>query len=104
MFDLPEYVFPVFGTTIGVPAENKLKSLKPRVSFESFAFEEKYDKKKVKEGVEKFEKDYRKWWDENGLLEVPSYKETMKKYYSNYVKENYQKTEETLRKQGFIQK
>ena len=104
MFDLPEYVFPVFGTTIGVPAENKLKSLKPRVSFESFAFEEKYDKKKVKEGVEKFEKDYRKWWDENGLPEVPSYKETMKKYYSNYVKENYQKTEETLRKHGFIQK
>ncbi len=60
LFDLPKYVFPILGTTIGVPAENKLKSPKPRVPFESFSFEEKYDKKKVEQGVEEFEVEYRK--------------------------------------------
>lgn len=98
MFDLPEYVFPVFGTTIGVPAENKLKSLKPRVPFESFSFEEKYDKKKVEQGVEEFEVEYRKWWDENGLPQMPSYKQSIVNYYGE---SRLEKVKDTLKTQGF---
>ena len=101
MFNLPEYVFPVLGTTIGVPTENKLKTPKPRVSYESFALDEVYDKAKVEEGVENFDADYRKWWDENGLPQMPSYKESIKNYYGNATNERYKKVADTVKKQGF---
>lgn len=98
LFDLPKYVFPILGTTIGVPAENKLKSPKPRVPFESFSFEEKYDKKKVEQGVEEFEVEYRKWWDENGLPQMPSYKQSIVNYYGE---SRLEKVKDTLKTQGF---
>lgn len=101
MFNLPEYVFPIIGTTIGVPAENKLKSPKPRVPFESFAFDEVYDKAKVEKGVEEFDADYRKWWDGNDLTQMPSYKESIKNYYGNATNERYKKVADTVKKQGF---
>ena len=89
------------GTTIGVPTENKLKTPKPRVSYESFALDEVYDKAKVEEGVENFDADYRKWWDENGLSQMPSYKESIKNYYGNATNERYKKVADTVKKQGF---
>ena len=61
MLNLPKHVYPIVGTTTGVSAKNELKTPKPRIPLDSFAFDEKYDAEKVKEGVEIFEKEFRNW-------------------------------------------
>ena len=98
MFNLPKYVYPIVGTTIGVPAKNELKTSKPRIPLDSFAFDEKYDTEKVKEGVEIFEKEFRNWWDENGMPERPSYKETNSIVYGII---RYNTVKSSMEKQGF---
>lgn len=98
MFNLPKYVYPIVGTTIGVPAKNELKTPKPRIPLDSFAFDEKYDIEKVKEGVEIFEKEFRNWWDENGMPERPSYKETNSIVYGII---RYNTVKSSMEKQGF---
>lgn len=98
MFNLPEHVFPILGTTIGVPQENKLKSPKPRVPFESFSFDEKYDSEKSKKGVDKFEIIYDEWKAENNLNHLPSYKENVSNAYKQI---RYNKIKSTMEKQGF---
>ncbi|MDO5089314.1 MAG: nitroreductase family protein [Leptotrichiaceae bacterium] len=98
MFNLPEYVFPILGTTIGVPQENKLKSSKPRVPFESFAFDDGYDTEKVKKGVDKFQEIYEEWKDKNNLNSLPSYKENVSNAYKQI---RYNKTKSVMEKQGF---
>ena len=52
LLGLPAKTFPIVVTTIGVPTkEAKEAPLKPRIPIDSFAFEDKYDDKKVKDGV-----------------------------------------------------
>jgi len=97
MLNLPKHVYPIVGTTIGVPAKNELKTPKPRIPLDSFAFDEKYDAEKVKEGVEVFEKEFRNWWDENGMLERPSYKETNFRIYETI---RYNTVKSSMEKQG----
>lgn len=98
MFELPKGVFPLVGTTIGVPTDYRHKTVKPRVPFESFAFFDKYDAKKVEEGVEIHEKEMIKWREEEGTAQLPSYKEMIVRAYENL---RYNKVNETLKKQGF---
>jgi len=57
---------------------------------------EQYEK--VKEGVEIFEKEFRNWWDENGMLERPSYKETNFRIYGTI---RYNTVKSSMEKQGF---
>ena len=98
MLNLPKHVYPIVGTTTGVPAKNELKTPKPRIPLDSFAFDEKYDAEKVKEGVEIFEKEFRNWWDEDGMLERPSYKETNFRIYGTI---RYNTVKSSMEKQGF---
>lgn len=97
LFELPEGVFPMVGTTIGVPVKDN-KSLKPRVPLNSFAFYNKYDGEKVKEGVEIHEVEIKKWREETGTSQLPSYKEMIVRVYENL---RYDKVNEVLEKQGF---
>ena len=97
MLELPKYVFPLIGSTIGVPAERPLTRVKPRVPLGTFAFEGKYDAEKVKEGVEFHEKDIQEWREENGTPQLPSYKEMIVRVYENF----YNESKKELEEQGF---
>ena len=97
MLELPEYVFPIVGTTIGVPVERKLTRVKPRVPLDTFVFEDTYDAKKVEEGVEFHEKDTVAWREENGTPQLPSYKEMIVRIYENF----YNTSKQDLEGQGF---
>ena len=97
MLGLPKYAFPLIGSTIGVPAERPLTRVKPRVPLDTFAFEDKYDAEKVKEGVEFHEKDINEWRKENGTPQLPSYKEMIVRIYENF----YNESKKELEEQGF---
>lgn len=98
MFDLPEGVFPLVGSTLGVPAANPHKTKKPRVPFDSFAFFDKYDKEKVKEGVDIHEAEMIKWRTDEGTEFLPTYKELIAKECSQDRDTNVNKA---LKQQGF---
>ena len=97
MLGLPEYVFPIVGSTLGVPVERKLTRVKPRVPLDTFVFEDTYDAKKVEEGVEFHEKDTVAWREENGTPQLPSYKEMIVRIYENF----YNTSKQDLESQGF---
>ena len=97
MLGLPEYVFPIVGSTLGVPVERKLTRVKPRVPLDTFVFEDTYDAKKVEEGVEFHEKDTVAWREENGTPQLPSYKEMIVRIYENF----YNESKKELEEQGF---
>ena len=97
MLGLPEYVFPIVGSTLGVPVERKLTRVKPRVPLDTFVFEDTYDAKKVEEGVEFHEKDTVAWREENGTPQLPSYKEMIVRIYENFSNTSKQ----DLESQGF---
>lgn len=97
MLGLPKYVFPIVGSTLGVPVERELTRVKPRVPLDTFVFEDTYDAKKVEEGVEFHEKDIVKWREENGTPQLPSYKEMIVRIYENF----YNASKQDLEDQGF---
>ena len=97
MLGLPKYVFPIIGSTLGVPVERELTRVKPRVPLDTFVFEDIYDAKKVEEGVEFHEKDIVKWREENGTPQLPSYKEMIVRIYENF----YNASKQDLEDQGF---
>ena len=97
MLGLPEYVFPIVGSTLGVPVERKLTRVKPRVPLDTFVFEDTYDEKKVEEGVEFHKKDTVAWREENGTPQLPSYKEMIVRIYENF----YNTSKQDLEGQGF---
>ncbi len=84
LLELPLLTFPVAGSTIGVPSyEAKNAPLKPRVPLESFVFEDIYDDKKIKVGVEQYEEDLKKFRDDNHMDYLNSYKEQTAGFYEN---------------------
>jgi FMN reductase [NAD(P)H] len=100
LLGLPQKTFPIVGTTIGVATkEAKSGPKKPRVPFESFAMQDKYDAKKVTEGALQYDKIFRKFRDENGTAQLPSYIEGISKLYT---KVYYRDTGKTLQSQGFV--
>ena len=80
-----------------MPKDRPLSRLKPRVPFESFVFFDKYDAKKVEEGVEEHEKDMVAWRKENNTSQLPTYKEMIVRIYEN----PHNKLVESLKSQGF---
>ena len=84
LLGLPPKTFPIVGTTIGVStSEAKNAPLKPRIPIDSFAFEDKYDDKKVKEGVLEYEKQMKKFREDNNMDYLQSYCEQTANYYKN---------------------
>jgi FMN reductase [NAD(P)H] len=100
LLGLPPKTFPIVGTTIGVPTiEAKNAPLKPRIPIESFAFEDKYYDKKVKDGVLLYEKQMKKFRVDNNMNYLQSYCEQTASYYKNIY---FRKIEENYTKQGFV--
>ncbi|WP_024954957.1 nitroreductase family protein [Sulfurospirillum arcachonense] len=100
LLGLPPKTFPIVGTTIGVSTkEAKEAPLKPRVPIESFAFEDKYDDKKVKDGVLLYEKQMKKFRVDNNMDYLQSYCEQTANYYKNIY---FRKIKENYTKQGFV--
>lgn len=96
---LPPKTYPIVGSTIGVTKKHvKEEPLKPRVPLESFVFEDRYDDKKVKEGVEKYELDMKRFREENNMDYLSSYKEQTASFYENYYMPEVKKSFE---RQGF---
>lgn len=99
LLSLPKNTYPLVGSTIGVPTDSaKIAPLKPRVPFDSFAFENRYDDKKVKQGVEQYEKDMKQFRDANKMDYLTSYKEQTANFYGKFYMREVKKTFE---KQGF---
>lgn len=99
LFNLPKNTYPVVGSTIGVPTiKAKETPLKPRVPFESFAFEDKYNSDLVKKGVEDYEKDIQNYRKANNMNYLSSYKEQTARFYENFYM---RKVKQSFEKQGF---
>ncbi|MGB6328576.1 MAG: nitroreductase family protein [Halarcobacter sp.] len=99
ILDLPAKTFPIVGTTIGVATkEAKDALLKPRVPLNSFAFEDKYNDKKVKDGVLEYEKQMKKYREDNNMNYLQSYCEQTANYYKRVY---FRKIAENYKNQGF---
>jgi FMN reductase [NAD(P)H] len=99
ILDLPAKTFPIVGTTIGIPTKNaKDAPLKPRIPIDSFAFEDKYNDKKVKDGVISYEKQMKRFREDNNMNYLLSYCEQTASYYKNIY---FRKIAENYKNQGF---
>lgn len=100
MFNLPKRTYPLVGSTIGVPTQDaKDAPLKPRIPLDSFVFEEKYDDKAVKKGVEQYELDLKRFREINDINYLASYKERVAGFYEKaYIRE----VEKVFKEQGFL--
>lgn len=85
ILNLPAKTYPVVGSTIGVAKEHaKNAPLKPRVSLDSFVFEDTYESDKVKEGVEIYEEQLKEFRIKNDMDYLTSHKEAISSFYENY--------------------
>jgi len=99
LLGLPAKTFPIVGTTIGIPTKEASEApLKPRVPLSSFAFENKYNDKKVKDGVLEYEKQMKEYREKNNMDYLQSYCEQTAYYYKNVY---FRKVAENYKNQGF---
>lgn len=87
LLGLPPKTFPIVGIALGVIDKNKESKVKPRVEMESFSFYEKYDNSKVEEGVKRYDKKLRDWYDDQGLTGLSSYIDSVSLYSKPFYKE-----------------
>lgn len=99
LLNLPAKTFPIVGTTIGVPTvEAQDAPLKPRIPMESFAFEDTYNDKKVKDGVLQYEKEMKQFREDHNMNYLQSYCQQTAMYYKNIY---FRKIAENYKNQGF---
>jgi len=99
LLNLPKYTYPLVGTIIGVPDQSKPARLKPRVPFNSFVHFEKYDTDAVKNGIAEYDRQLRKWWDEQNLTNFPDYSGNLSAIYSQIY---FPTIAQTMNAQGFV--
>ena len=99
LLNLPPKTFPIVGTTIGISTkEAKEAPLKPRIPLDTFAFEDTYDNKKVKEGVLQYEKQMKEYREEHNMNYLQSYCEQTAHYYKSIY---FNEVAKTYKSQGF---
>lgn len=89
--------YPVLGMTVGKvnTFENDDNLLRPRVSFDSFAFNNKYDEDAVKKGAIAYNDELNKWWEERDMQGHRGYLESMNNTYSkNYIRDEFKQLKE----------
>lgn len=100
LFDLPKNTYPLVGSTLGVPTSTaKDAPLKPRIKLDCFAFEDKYDDTKVKEGIFEYESTLKEFRKENNMDYKTSYNQDMARFYTKSYTRDIKKTFE---QQGFV--
>lgn len=98
LLNLPEKTFPILGMTLGVPDKNHPSTVKPRIPMACFAMCERYDCDVVRQGVEEYDQTLKKWWQQQGEPDQPSYKEALANAYSQF---SYPHVASSMKKQGF---
>lgn len=99
LLNLPKDTYPVVGSTIGVPTKEALRApIKPRVPFESFAFEGKYNSELVKKGVDTYERELTEFRKANNMDYKTSYIDLTASFYERFYMPEVKKSFE---KQGF---
>ncbi len=99
LLNLPEKTFPIVGTTIGIATKDASEApLKPRLPLKSFAFEDTYNEKESKLGILEYEKDMKKYREDNNMNYLQSYCEQTAAYYKNIY---FRKIAENYKNQGF---
>ncbi len=98
LLDLPARTYPLVAATLGVPDQGRSAQVKPRVSLESYAMDERYDSAKVAAGVASYDQTLRAWWDAQGLTQMGTYSQDTAKTYSTVY---FPTIAATLRSQGF---
>lgn len=100
LFELPPKTFIAVGTTIGVPSpQAKAEPSKPRVPYDSFVMQEKYQPEKVKQGVVAYEVIFKDFLNTHQKTDQPSYCEKVTSYYTQIY---YNKTATAMQAQGFV--
>jgi FMN reductase [NAD(P)H] len=83
LLELPEYTYPLAGLAIGYPADNSHK--KPRMPFETYKHEEKYNKEGLKEAIDSYDNEMGNYLKEVGReQEVDWSTQTSRVYKSVY--------------------
>ncbi|MFZ2166093.1 MAG: nitroreductase family protein [Propionibacteriaceae bacterium] len=98
LLELPPLTYPIVGAILGVPDEERLPQVKPRVPLESFAMPERYDADLVAAGVRAYDQTLRSWWDAQGLDQMPDYSKAVGTAYSTVY---FPTVAATMREQGF---
>lgn len=71
MLELPQYTFPMVGLAIGHPKDHSKQ--KPRMDTAAFRFDEKYDKNRLPELINKYDEQIAKYLDEIGREQEKSW-------------------------------
>lgn len=96
LLGLPEYTYPVAGLAIGYPKDSSHK--KPRLPFETFKHEEKYQADGLKESIDEYDKEMESYLKEIGREQEGNWS----KYTSNIYKYvYYPKVYPTMKQQMF---
>lgn len=98
LLELPARTYPLVGATLGVPDQERLAQVKPRVPLESYALAEHYDSAKVAAGVATYDQVLRSWWDAQGMTQMGTYSQDTAKTYSTVY---FPTIAATMRSQGF---
>lgn len=100
LLELPPKTFPVVGLTVGQKAQEVTKDmLRPRIDFNSYVHNEKYNSEIIKDSVINYDNELKNWWKDKGMDNKDSYIESISNFYSK----NYAPLiKETLQNQGFL--
>ena len=98
LLNLPKYVIPLVGLTVGYPDDDP--GLKPRIPPKGICFENKYSIENAKAGVEEYDEIYKKYLSERGKnARDMNWSESITKAYTSFeFKDDY----ELLKQQGYI--
>ncbi len=96
LLELPEYTFPVAALAVGYPKDNSHK--KPRMPFETFKFDEKYQVEGLKEAIDSYDEQMVPYLKEIGREQEVNWSvSTSNTYKSVY----FPKVQPVLKDQGF---
>ena len=71
LLELPEYTFPMVGLAVGHPKDHSRQ--KPRMDIKTFRFDEKYDKDRLPELINNYDRQIAKYLDEIGREQEKSW-------------------------------
>ena len=98
LLNLPKYVIPLVGLTVGYPDDDP--GLKPRIPPKGVCFENKYSTENAKAGVDEYDEIFKKYVAERGTNARDSnWSQSISKTYTSF---EFKDDHELLKQQGFI--
>ena len=98
LLNLPKYVIPLVGLTVGYPDDDP--GLKPRIPLKGVCFESKYSTENAKAGVDEYDEIFKKYVAERETNARDSnWSQSISKTYTSF---EFKDDHELLKQQGFI--